>query len=122
MQVTILEVVAPEAMRVRFFGSVGEGIADWHGDAPRVGGSYDVELDVDQDPVWGDTLWLSADVGALPEQLTGLIEVYDETSMVLRVGDGLVQVTPVGEAPLGASEGARVVIDRPHIHLWPANL
>ncbi len=112
----------PMTVTVRFFASVGEGTAEWHGDPPWVGGQYDVELDLDHEPVWGSTLRLSATPGTLPDMLSCVIEVYDETSMVLRVGEGLVQVVPVGEAPLGAGEGARVTIERPRIHLWPTNV
>lgn len=123
MEVRILAVLSDGPLEVRFTCSVGESTGVWRGDPPPdAGHSYDVELDVEDEPEWGRNLKLASHSGRLPDVLPGVIEEYDADGMVLRVGEGLVQLAPTGEAPTEATTGTAVHIVRPSITLWPTGI
>jgi len=57
MNITIENITKnEESIFVEFVSDLGSSIAVWVGEEPVQGGSYDVEIDIDDDLVWGEDI------------------------------------------------------------------
>lgn len=52
----IIEIVEINDSLVRFRSELGEGYAKWSGEIPLLNHTYDVEVDIDDDFVWGENI------------------------------------------------------------------
>ena len=57
MKINVLNFLEKDSV-VEFAAQHGQGVAKWVGDKPIQGQSYDIELDIDDDLVWGETISL----------------------------------------------------------------
>lgn len=88
MRITVEAVDAPR-QRVSFHTSLGSGEARWSGPEPRVGESYDVEIEIDDELRWGQSLRPAEEARPRLRQLQdGSLELAGE--VVLSEDDGFV--------------------------------
>lgn len=110
---------------------LGEVTARWAGDPAAEPGEYQVEWTVDEDLVWGRNAEAAA-----PEDRTGVregghgtvvlwgwLDAEEDGSLVLRLGEALVQLDAAGVVPGGVMPGwVRLRLDRGQVVLYPYHL
>lgn len=124
MKITVVSVGADG--RVLAEAEFGTFSANWDGEPPAAGQALEVELDIEETLVWGDTIRESAAAAPSDEQsgltvLPGVLEDFfpDEQLAMVRIGTGLLQVETSGEP---AAVGAHVELRTRDLTLHDVNL
>ncbi|MCY9877329.1 hypothetical protein OTK59_12255 [Vibrio natriegens] len=115
-----------DAARVEFSSDYGRSAAIWVGEAPVTGCLYDVELDVDDDLVWGESISTTSRSTAaisLEEELFvvvgKVISLEEDGCVSISVGDSVI-LLDVENAPNGLS--GLIECRASDVKLYPTNL
>lgn len=115
-----------DSVRVEFSSDFGRSAAIWVGKAPVTGALYDVEIDVDDDLVWGESVSTTSRnkaTIALEEELfvvVGTVISLEEDGCVsISVGDGVI-LLDVENAPKGLS--GHIECRASDVKMYPINL
>ncbi len=115
-----------DAVRVEFSSDLGRSAAIWVGEAPVTGAHYDVELDVDDDLVWGESVSTTSrnkPTIALEEELfvvVGTVISFEEDGCVsISLGDSVI-LLDVENVPKELS--GQIECRASDVKLYPINL
>lgn len=115
-----------DVVRVNFLSDFGRSAAIWEGEAPVTGAFYDVELDVDDDLVWGESVFMTSrnkDSIAFEEKLfvvVGTVISLEEGGCVsMSVGDSVI-LLDVENAPKDLT--GQIECRASDVKLYPTNL
>lgn len=115
-----------DAVRVEFSSDYGRSAAIWVGEPPITGSFYDVELDVDDDLIWGESISTTSRNTAtisLEEELFvvvgTVISLEEDGCLSISVGDSVI-LLDVENAPTGLS--GLIECRASDVKLYPTNL
>jgi hypothetical protein len=127
MKITIdLVTLVAEEVLVEFSTSVGFATAVWRASPPKVGGQYDVELEFDDEFVWGENAYSSLNNAHSIEVADGIVTMTGtlisndmEGGAVVDVGGSIILIELIGCAEIDL-----VLVDLKvkHINLFPTGV
>ena len=113
-------------VRVEFSSDYGISAAMWVGEVPVIGSFYDVELDVDDDLVWGENISMTstnATMISLEEEffvvVGAVISLEEDGCVSISIGDSVI-LLEVKNAPKGLSGLVEFRVS--DVKLYPTNL
>lgn len=126
MKIKVISVIPEkDEMRVVCTTPYGKATVQWKSEVPTVNFSFDIELEIEEDLIWGKNILSSKDGEFVFEDKNGILSICgifesidDDGYGILRMGDGIIPFFAIGNS---FDVGVSIEINAKNISAYSVN-